>query len=147
EPDAETLKAFQKYAPNRILVLTPASTLQHQRPLWSAFKGSDSREVGVPKGAVSSGDLPAVYVLKTMLDLRVIQAGWWRDVELLLDASEGSALQIRADEQKRQQILQWIKDIAAHAPSEKDFAWMREVAIHRFDMVRPDIQALTWERD
>jgi hypothetical protein len=56
-------------------------------------------------------------------------------------------LQIRADEPKRQQILQWIKDIAAHAPAEKDFTWMREVAIHRFDAVRPDIQALTWERD
>ena len=23
----------------------------------------------------------------------------------------------------------------------------REVAIHRFDTVRPDLQALTWERD
>ena len=147
EPDAETLKAFQKYAPTRILVLTPSTTLQHQRELWSGFKGSDSREAGVPKGKVSSGDLPAVYVLKTMLDLRVIQAGWWHEVELRIDASEGSALQIRADEQKRQQIVQWIKDIAAHAPPDKDFAWMREVAIHRFDTVRPDIQALTWERD
>ena len=28
-----------------------------------------------------------------------------------------------------------------------DFAWMREVAVHRFNAVRSDIQALTWERD
>jgi hypothetical protein len=34
-----------------------------------------------------------------------------------------------------------------HAPSDKDFAWMREVAIHRFDTVRADLQALTWEHD
>jgi hypothetical protein len=147
EPDADTLRAFQKYAANRILVLTPASSLRHQRELWSAFKGSDSPETSVPKGRVSSGDLPAVYVLKTMLDLRVIEAGWWHEVELRIDASEGSMLQIRADEPKRQQILQWIKDIAAHAPADKDFTWMQEVAIHRFDAVRPDIQALTWERD
>jgi hypothetical protein len=147
EPDADTVKTFQKYAANRILVLTPGSSLPHQRELWSAFKGSNSQEAVVPKGPVSSGDLPAVYVLKTMLDLRVIQAGWWHDVELRIDASEGSVLGIRADEPKRRQILQWIKDIAAHAPADVDFAWGREVAIHRFDAVRPDIQALTWERD
>jgi hypothetical protein len=147
EPDAETLKAFQKYGAERILVLTPPPTLAHQRQLWSEFKGSASREVGVPKGPVSSGDLPAVYVLKTMLDLHVIQAGWWHDVELRISASEGSLLEIRADDEKRQQIVAWIKDIAAHAPSDMDFAWMREVAIHRFDIARPDIQALTWERD
>jgi hypothetical protein len=147
ELDADTVKAFQKYRAERILVLTPPSTFTHQRELWSAFKGSDRGEVGVPKGPVSSGDLPAVYVLKTMLDLRVIQAGWWQDVEVRIDASEGSVLQIRADEEKRRQILEWIKDIASHAPPDKEFAWMREVAIHRFDTVRADIQALTWERD
>src|SRR5262249_17773785 len=36
EPDADTLKAFQKYAGNRILVLTSVSALPHQRELWSA---------------------------------------------------------------------------------------------------------------
>lgn len=147
EPDGDTLTAFQKYGAERILVLAPPSTLAHQRQLWSGFKGSASREVGVPKGPVSSGDLPAIYVLKTMLDLHVIQAGWWHDVELRISASEGSLLEIRADDEKRQQIVAWIKDIAAHAPSDMDFAWMREVAIHRFDTARPDIQALTWERD
>ena len=147
QPDADTIKAFQKYGAERILVLALPSSLAYERELWSAFKGSDSREVGVPKGPVSSGDLPAVYVLKTILDLQVIQAGWWHEVELLIDANEGSALQIRADEQKRLQILQWIKDIVSRPPPDKDFAWIREVAIHRFDRVRPDVQALTWERD
>jgi hypothetical protein len=147
ELDADTVKEFQKYGSERILVLTPPPTLARERELWSAFKGSASREVGVPKGPVSSGDLPAVYVLKTMLDLRVIQAGWWHEVELRIEATEGSTLQIRADEEKRQRILEWIKDIAAHAPPEKDFEWMREVAIHRFNTERADIQALTWERD
>jgi len=129
-------------------VLAPASTLDRARELWSSFKGSsDSREAGVPKGPVSSGDLPAVYVLKTMLELKAIEAGWWPEVELRIDASEGSALQIRADAGRRRQIVEWARNIGKQGPSDKDFAWMREVAVHRFDTVRPDLQALTWERD
>jgi hypothetical protein len=147
ELDAGTVKSFEKYPASRILVLAPAGQLDRARELWSSFKGSDSREVGVPKGPISGGDLPAVYVLETIVELKVIQAGWWRDVDLRIDASEGSALEIRADPEKRQQILDWIKEFAARAPSDKDFAWMREVAVHRFDTVRSDLQALTWERD
>jgi len=147
EPDAATVKSFEKYRADRILVLAPASSIDRARDIWSGFKGSDSAETGVPKGPVSSGDLPGLYVLKTILDLKVIQAGWWPDVELRIDASAGSALEIRADAEQRQKIIEWIKDIAAHPPSDKDFAWMREVAIHRFSGARSDIQALTWERD
>jgi hypothetical protein len=68
-------------------------------------------------------------------------------VELRIDAGEGSALQIHADADQRRQIIEWAKNIAGQAPPDKDFAWMREVAIHRFDTVRADLQALTWERD
>jgi hypothetical protein len=147
EPDADIMKSFEKYRADRILVLAPANGLDRARELWTSFKGSDSREAGVPKGPVSSGDLPAVYVLKTMLELKVIEAGWWPEVELRIDASEGSALQIHADAGRREQIIEWARNIGKQGPSDKDFAWMREVAIHRFDTVRPDLQALTWERD
>ena len=147
EPDAAIMKSFEKYRADRIFVLAPASALARARELWSSFKSSDSREAGVPKGPVSSGDLPAVYVLKTMLELKVIEAGWWPEVELRIDASEGSALQIRADAGRRQQIIEWARNIGKQGPPDKDFAWMREVAVHRFDSVRPDLQALTWERD
>jgi hypothetical protein len=147
ELDGDTVKSFEKYPASRILVLTPAGQLDHAREMWSSFKGSDSREVGVPKGPVSGGDLPAVYVLGTIVELKAIQAGWWREVDLRIDATEGAALQIHADPDKRQQILEWIKEIAAQAPLDKDFAWMREVAIHQFDTARSDLQALTWERD
>ena len=147
EPDAAIMKSFEKYRADRIFVLAPASALARARELWSSFKSSDSREAGVPKGPVSSGDLPAVYVLKTMLELKVIEAGWWPEVELRIDASEGSALQIRADAGRRQQIIEWARNIGKQGPPDKDFAWMREIAVHRFDTVRPDLQALTWERD
>jgi hypothetical protein len=82
-----------------------------------------------------------------MLDLDLIDAGWWRDVQLRIDATEGSTLQIVADDAKRAQILDWIKSIAMTAPSAPYFAWVREVAIHRFPMEMADLQALTWERD
>jgi hypothetical protein len=117
------------------------------RQLWSSFKGSDSGEAGVPKGGVSSGDLPALVILKVMLDRKVIEAGWWHDVELRISASEGSGLQIRADVEKRSVILGWIKQIASEKPPDTELTWASEVAIHRLDTVRADLQALTWERD
>jgi hypothetical protein len=147
ELTAEDMKTFQKYRPERILVLAPQLSMDRARRLWSEFKGTPNGEIGVPKGRVSSGDLTALLVLKSVLDLKVIDAGWWRDVELRIDASEGSTLQIRTDDERRAQILEWIKAIAATPPSESDFAWAREIAIHRFDIVRADLQALTWERD
>jgi hypothetical protein len=56
-------------------------------------------------------------------------------------------LQIEASEDKRMQILQWIKATANAGVPEAYYAWVREVAIHRFDTVRGDLQALSWERD
>src|SRR5207244_4858795 len=73
EPDADIMKSFEKFRADRILVLAPAGALDRARELWSSFRSSDSREAGVPKGPVSSGDLPAVYVLKTMLELKAIE--------------------------------------------------------------------------
>jgi hypothetical protein len=147
EPTMDDVKAFQKYRPDRLLVLVPAASMDRARQLWNSFKGTLNGEIGVPKGNVSSGDLPALLVLKTILDLKVINAGWRRDVELRIDASEGSALQIHADNDRRTQILQWIKGLAATPPSESYFNWTREVAVHHFNSVSSDLQALTWERD
>ena len=97
EPDAEMLKRFQKYRADRILVLARPDSIDRARELWSSFKGNDSGEPGVPKGSVSTGDLPALVILKVMLDRKLIEAGWWRDVELRISASEGSDLQIRPE--------------------------------------------------
>jgi hypothetical protein len=147
ELTAGDLTAFQKYRPERILVLAPQSSLDRQRQLWSSFKGTPDGEVGVPKGNISSGDLPALFVLKTIVDLRIIENGWWREADLRIDASEGSALQIRADAEKSAEIAALAREIDQRPPSEDYFAWVREVAIHRFDRVRADLQALTWEHD
>jgi hypothetical protein len=147
EPSADDLKEFSKYRAERILVLAPAASLARAREIWNNFKGSNSGPTGVPKGKVATGDLPGLFILKTMLDLDVIDAAWWRDVQLRIDATEGSSLQIMADDDKRSQIREWIKSIGTTAPSAQYFAWVREVAIHRFPLAMADLQALTWERD
>ena len=139
---------FTKFRADRILVLASPESMDRARQLWSAFKGGTTGDIGVPKGKVSSGDLGALFVLKTILDLRIIQSGWWNDVQLRIDASQGSDLEIRtSDEAKRSQILEWIKAIAAAPPSDASFAWSREVAIHHFSSALPGLQALTFERD
>jgi hypothetical protein len=147
EPAAADLKTFSGFRAERILVLAPPASLENARQLWSNFKGSTSGPTGVPKGKVSSGDLPALFILKTMLDLKLIDAGWWKEAKLRIDATEGSTLQITADSGKRAQILDWIKMAGTTPPAEKYFSWAREVAVHRFRLAMPDMQALIWERD
>src|SRR5262245_7735126 len=143
----EDLKGFQQYRADRILVLSTASSIDRTRQLWSAFKGNTNGETGVPKGKVSSGDLPALFVLKTILDLKLLESGWWHEAGLRVDASEGSALQIHVPDEERPQVLDWIKAIAETPLPDAQFAWAREVAIHHFDSALADLQALTWERD
>ena len=144
---ADDLRDFSKYRAERILVLAPSSSVARAREVWSNFKGSNSGPTRVPKGKISTGDLPALFVLKTIIDLKLIDSGWWRDAELRIDATEGAELQIAAGDEKRAQILGWIKSIGTTPLSDKYFAWAREVAIHRFKTTMPDLQALTWERD
>jgi len=147
EPGAEDLKAFQQYRADRILVLAPAPGLERARRLWSTFKGSPDGEGAASRGKVSSGDLSALLVLKTILDLKIIQAGWWHDVSVRMDAGQGSDLHIVAPEQKRAEIIGWIKSIASAGVPDANFTWVREIALHHFSEALPDLQALTWERD
>src|SRR5262245_59526963 len=143
----DDLKGFQQYRADRILVLSTASSMDHARQLWSAFKGNPNGETAVPKGTVSSGDLPALFILKTILDLKLLESGWWHDSGLRVDAGEGSALQLHIPDEQRPHVMEWIKTVAQMPLPDNYFAWAREVAIHRFDSALADLQALTWERD
>jgi hypothetical protein len=147
EPTPDDLKPFQQYRADRILVLSTASSIDRARQLWSAFKGNANGETALPKGSVPSGNLSALFVLKTILDIKVIESGWSRDAMPRIDAAEGSNLQIPASDENRQQVLDWIQNIANTPLSDSYFTWAREVAVHHFDNVLPDLQALTWERD
>jgi len=144
---ADDLKAFQQYRSERILVLAPAASLDRARQLWSAFRGNPNGETGVPKGKTSTGDLSALAVLKSILDLKIIESGWWPEVSVRIDAGQGTDLQIVAPDDKRAQILAWIKTFVDSPPADTFFEWVREVSIHQFANIRTDLQALTWERD
>src|SRR5207253_5938328 len=87
DPSPDDLKPFTKYRADRILILAPKASLDATRQLWSSFQGANSGTTGVPRGKVSTGDLPALFVLETILELRVIDSGWWRDVHFGIDAS------------------------------------------------------------
>src|SRR5262245_29756760 len=147
ELSTEILRTFQTYKPDRILVLAPSQSLDSARRLWSNFRGNSSGSTAVAKGNVSSGDLGALVILKTLVDRKVIQAGWWNDVEVKISASEGSMLAISADADRRARIVEWIKQLGMEKPTDEDVAWAREVAIHRFGRLQADLQALVWERD
>ena len=121
--------------------------MERARQLWSSFKGNNTGDAGVPKGNISTGDLPALLMLKTLLDRKLIEAGWWRDVELKISASEGSTLAVTADEARRARIIEWIKRWGSERPTDTDMAWAREVAIHRFGTIQAYFQAVNWERD
>ena len=41
----------------------------------------------------------------------------------------------------------WYSPMISAPLPDSYFDWAREVAIHRFDLIRPHLQALTWERD
>src|SRR5262245_31617883 len=58
ELTADDLKPFQQYRSDRILVLSPAASLDRARQLWTTFKGSATGESRSSRGKVSSGDLP-----------------------------------------------------------------------------------------
>jgi hypothetical protein len=142
------LSQFERYRPERILVLSRPESLERMRQSWSGFRGNaEDRDLVLPSVTVSSGDLPAVLVLKAMLDRKVIAAGWWSDVDLGIDATRGATLQITATPDKKGRIVEWIKGIANEDLPEADFAWAREVARHRFAIEQMDVQSLTWQQD
>jgi len=147
EPSTNDLREFQKYRPERILVLVPADKVDRARTLWGSFKGNNSDSTVVtPQGSVPNIDLPALVILKAALDRKLIESGRWSEATVAIDASRGAALQIEGSPQVRAQVVQWIKELATAPMPEADYQWVREVAIHHLNDVLPDIQALLWQR-
>jgi hypothetical protein len=146
-PDANTVRAFQKYRADRLLVLAGPGTADAARTLWNSFKSNDrDATVIAPQGNVSNIDLPALVVLKSMLDRKLIEAGWWNDANVHIYSTAGAALHLEAPDSIRTQMTQWIKSIAAAPMLDADFNWAREAAINHINDVLPDVQILLWQR-
>ena len=145
-PDDSTIRRFQKYSGDRILVLAPSEGIEQARKLWSSFKSNDGDvTVVTPQGNVANIDMPALVILKSILDRRLIESGWWHDAAVRIDATVGSTLSVDAPAQIRTQIMTWIKTIAASPLADSDFLWAREAAANHFSDVLPDVQILLWQ--
>ena len=145
--DANSVRAFQKYRGDRILVLVPPQSLDRAQTAWTAFRGNTQDTATVnPVGKVANIDLPALLVLKMLLDRKLIEAGWWTDATVRLDATRGAELAIDAPSAIRDEIMSWIKAIAVAPLADADFAWAREAAIHHLNEILPDLQSLVWQR-
>src|SRR5262249_4097715 len=84
--DESVVHAFQKYRADRILVLYPAALRDRTRSVWASFKGNTGdASVVNPVGNVANIDLPALVILKAVLDRKLIESGWWHDAELRID--------------------------------------------------------------
>jgi hypothetical protein len=146
-PDENTVRAFQKYRADRILVVAPPAMRDRARILWSNFTGSlRDPSTPTPLGNVSNIDLPALLILKAMLDRRLIESGWWQQATLRIEATSGATLVIEASPAIREQISAWIKEVAAGPVPDSDFLWAREAAIHHLAELMSDLQILAWQR-
>ena len=99
----------------------------------------------VVNGKIPGPHLPALLLLKMLLDRRLIEAGMWNDVQLEIRASEGSTLTIRGRDADRARVLSWVEDIHSRPIPEEDLGWAREAAIHHLADFLPDLQSLIWE--
>ncbi len=148
EPAAAAFQPFETYRPDRILVLVRPEALERARQTWSGFRGNTADTALIlPNVTVSSGDLPAVFLLQGMLERKVIEAGWWTDVSLRIDAGQGSTLQIIASPEKKSRVIEWMRRIANEDLSDTDLGLVREIALHHFAGKQMDLQSLTWQQD
>jgi hypothetical protein len=147
EPGSDLLQtSYGPYRPGRILVMAPPESLERLKQQWSRFNGNSKDETAmVVDGKIPGPHLPALLLLKMMLDRRLIEAGMWNDIQLDIRASEGSTLAIHGSDADRARVLSWIQDIASGPVPEEDLDWAREAAIHHLADFLPDLQSLTWE--
>ena len=147
EPSSDLLQtSYGAYRPSRILVMAPPESLERLKQQWSRFKGNPNDETAmVATGKIPGPHLPALFVMKMLLDRRVIEAGMWNDIQLEIRASEGSTLTIHGSDTDRARVLSWIEDIASRPIAEEDLEWARDAANHHLADFLPDLQSMIWE--
>jgi hypothetical protein len=147
EPDAASMQAsFGQFRANRILVLAPPEALDRVQQQWARFQGNPQDKTAVAiSGNITSADIPALYLLKMILDRRLMESGMWEDIQLVIQPSQGSTLSIHGNDASRSIVRDWIGQIAAQPISDADLEWAREAAIHRLPGAAAELQSLLWE--
>ncbi len=134
--------------PDRLLVLAPVADLPNlRRRLNDWTSGSLDSTPSLSAGRVATGDLPGLVVLKTWLDAKVIEAGWWGQVDLRIEGIEGSRLIIDADAEHDAVVQAWIQEVAEIGPEDGEFLHVRSAALGYFNRIRRELQILLWQRN
>ena len=134
--------------PDRILVFAPAADLPDLRRRLNGWtSGEQDSTPSLSAGQVATGDLPGLLVLKTWLDAKVIEAGWWGQVDLRIEGIEGSRLIIDADAEQDAVIQAWIQEVEQVGLEEEEFLRVRNAALGYFNRIRRELQIMLWQRD
>ena len=147
-PDAAVFEALEGVRSDRILVFAPAPDIDGERIRFESWtSGQRDSTPSMPAGSVATGDLPSLLVLKMWLDGKLIEAGWWGQVDLRIRGIEGSRLVIDAGPDREQQVRDWIRRLADEGIDESEFLRARTAASGYFDRIRQDLQVFLWQRD
>jgi hypothetical protein len=146
EPGMDAIQSeFGAFRADRILVMAPPELRYRIQQEWARFHGNASDQTApFIGGNITSADIPALFVLKMLLDRRLIEAGYWNDVRLDIRAGEGSTLAIQGSEANRKVVMNWIQEIASRPPEDADMQWAIEAAIHHLPSALPELQSLIW---
>ena len=133
---------------DRILVFAPAGDLPSLRRRFNGWTSGDRDSTpSLSAGRVATGDLPGLLVLKTWLDAKVVEAGWWGQVELRIEGIEGSRLIIDADAEQDAAIQAWIQEVEEMGLEDGEFLRVRSAALGYFNRIRRELQILLWQRN
>ncbi len=147
EPAAAVLRQLDGVRANRLLVFYPQDGLPDARGRygnWSGGAMDNSPDLAV--GDVATADMPGLIVLKTWLEARVIEAGWWGRVDLRIDGIEGSRLIIEGDPEREAIVRSWIAELAADGIAEEEFERVRIASAGYFQRIRRELQIILWQR-
>ncbi len=147
-PGDAVFEQLQEVRPDRLLVFAPAPDLPGLGQRLNGWTGGrlDSTP-SLAAGQVARGDIPSLMVLKTWLEAKVVEAGWWGQVNLGIEGIEGSRLIIEADAEQDAQVRAWIRDVAENGLEEEEFLRVRSATLGYFDRIRRELQILLWQRD
>ena len=150
-PDAPGEVVFEQLRdvrPDRLLVFAPGADLPGIRRRFNGWTSGDQDSTpSLSAGRVATGDLPALVVLKTWLDAKLIEAGWWGQVESRIRGIEGSRLVIEGDAQQYAVVQAWIQELEELGLEDGEFLRVRSAAQGYFNRIRRDLQILLWQRD
>jgi hypothetical protein len=146
-PDAAVFEELEAVRPDRILLFYPSQDLPDARSRFQSWIGGRSDvSPSLSVGDVATADIPGLIVLRSWLETKLIEAGWWSLVGLRIDGLEGSRLVIDADPQREAYVRDWIAQVTGAGITESDFVRVRDAAAGYYQRIRRDLQIILWQR-